>query len=339
MRGPRAGSSLDPDCADTGSVTSTDSSSAPKAPHATGRLAVVDVIAASLLFAACNVAWRYGDGATTAIVFVRALLGAGVAWVIAHRRVSQPWRQVLRTRMGAFAVLSAAASLIAAGTMFRTIDGPLAGLAIACIPAVALLVRDRSGSLATAAALGSSVAAVVGISLAANGGSVGGVGWAALLIAMAFVATEVVAMRTAQLAVAEGADAASLVTASMIVAAVVIAPFALAQTAGADGSVLVSSLVAAVVVALFGTVGRVLRTTALPAAGVAAVAASTQITALATAIGGVVLLGDAFGAVGIVSALTAAGLGALAVVTATRWRQAHDADLRPEGIRLALLDQ
>jgi drug/metabolite transporter (DMT)-like permease len=299
----------------------------------------VDVIAASLLFAACNVAWRYGNGATTAIVFVRALLGAGVAWVIAHRRVSQPWRQVMRTRMGAFAVVSAAASLIAAGTMFRTIDGPLAGLAIACIPAVALLVRDRSGKLATAAALGSSVAAVVGISLAANGGSVGGVGWAALLIAMAFVATEVVAMRTAQLAVAEGADAASLVTASMVVAAVVMGPFAVAQTATSDASVLVSSLIAAVVVALFGTIGRVLRTTALPAAGVASVAASTQITALATALGGVVLLGDAFGPVAIVAALVAAGLGALAVIAATNWRQGHSTVLEPAELRVAVLEQ
>ena len=320
-------------------MTSPDTPLVTKAPHATGRLAVVDVIVASLLFAACNVAWRYGNGATTAIVFVRALLGAGVAWVIAHRRVSQPWRQVLRTRMGAFAVASAAASLIAAGTMFRTIDGPVAGLAIACIPAVALLVRDRSGRPATAAALGSSAAAVVGISLAANGGSVGGVGWAALLIAMVFVATEVVAMRTAQLAVAEGADAASLVTASMVVAAVVVAPFAAVQSVGADASVLVSSLVAAMVVAVFGTIGRVLRTTALPAAGVAAVAASTQITALATALGGVVLLGDAFGPVAVVAALVAAGLGALAVVAATSWRQAHDADLRPAEIRLAVIDQ
>ncbi len=294
------------------------------------------MLAASLLFAACNVAWRYGNGSTSAVVFVRALLGAGVAWAIARRRTGRSWRQVLRTRIGVFAVLSAAASMIAAGTMFRTLDGPLAGLAIACTPAVALLVRDRVGSLAAAAALGSSTAAVVGISLAAGSGSVEGVGWAALLVAVAFVATEVVSMRTAQLAVAQGADAASLVTASMVVAAVAVAPLAVAQSAGAEASVLVSSLAAAAAVALLGTIGRVLRTAALPAAGVAAVAASTQVTALATAIGGVVLLGDAFGPVAIACAVVAAGLGALAVVAGTNWRRAHGTDLEPGEVRLAV---
>ena len=39
------------------------------------RRAVVDVLGASVLFAVCNVAWRYGGGSTFVIVFGRGALG------------------------------------------------------------------------------------------------------------------------------------------------------------------------------------------------------------------------------------------------------------------------
>jgi len=69
-----------------------------------------------------------------------------------------------------------------------------------------------------------------------------------------------------------------------------------------------------------------MRTTALPAAGVTAVAASSQINALFTALGGVLLLGDAVTSISLVCTLVAAGLGAAAVVSAARWRLSR----RPE---------
>jgi drug/metabolite transporter (DMT)-like permease len=87
------------------------------------------------------------------------------------------------------------------------------------------------------------------------------------------------------------------------------------------------ALGAALAVALFGTVGRVLRTAALPAAGVTAVAASSQINALFTALGGVLLLNDSVTPVSLVCTVLAAALGATAVVAAARWRLSRTPDL------------
>ena len=111
------------------------------------------------------------------------------------------------------------------------------------------------------------------------------------MLAVAFVAVDVVSMRSAQLAVEDGTDATAIVTATMIVATVGTAPFALVAEAGADKATFLSAAMAALVVAALGTVGRVLRTEALPSAGVPAVAASSQVTALGTAVGGVVAAG------------------------------------------------
>jgi drug/metabolite transporter (DMT)-like permease len=289
------------------------------------RRAVVDVLGASVLFAACNVAWRYGGGSTVVMVFVRALLGVGFAWLIGRRRGGGSWRQPLRSRMGLLAVLSGGASMAAAGTMFRTLDGPLAALALACTPAVAMLVRDRVGGLAGAAAVGSSGAAAVGIVAAAtSSGTSTDVGWVAVAVAVGFVVVEVLSMRTAQLAVEDGDDPTAIVTGSMVVAAAATMPFAVVVEATSGTSTLLSAALAALFVALLGTVGRVLRTAALPAAGVPSAAASTQVTALGTALGGVVLFGDGLGAVDVVCAILAAGLGALAVVAGARWRLSRD---------------
>jgi hypothetical protein len=292
------------------------------------RRAVVDVLGASVLFAVCNVAWRYGGGSTVVIVFVRATLGAVLAWAIGRRRGLPGWRHALGSRMGIAAVVSAGAGMVAAGTMFRTLDGPVAGLALACTPAVAMLVRDRVGGVAAAAAVGSSVAAAVGIAHAASGSDEAThLGWVAVAVAVGFVALEVLSMRFAQLAVEEGTDPTGIVTGTMVVACVATLPFAVVSEAGADASTLLSAVAAALVVAVLGTVGRLWRTEALPAAGVPAVAASSQVTAFGTALGGVLLFSDALGAFGVVCALVAAGLGVGAVVAGTRWRLSRDLSL------------
>lgn len=287
-----------------------------------------DVLGSSVLFAVCNVAWRYGEGPTVGVVFVRALLGAGLGWFLIRRKHRPMWRSAFITHNGIVAVVGAGASLVLAGTMFRSLDGPVAGLAIACTPAVAMLVRDRVGGLAGAAAVGSSVAAVMGVVLATSrSGSGADVGWWAVAVAVGFVAVEVISMRSAQLAVEDGVDAIAIVTASMVVAAVATAPFAIVAEVGADSSTWLSAVGAALVVATLGTAGRVLRTEALPSAGVPAVAASTQITALGTAVAGVWLFSDELTAVGVSSAVLAAGLGGLAVAVGTRWRLRRDRSL------------
>lgn len=303
------------------------------------RRAVVDVIGASILFAVCNVAWRYGGGSTFVIVFGRGALGACLAWTIGRRRGLPAWREVLRSRMGLAAVLVSGVGLVAAGTMFRTLDGPVAGLALACTPAVAMLVRDKVGGLAAAAAIGSSVAAIIGIAHAAvSSDEATHVGLVAIAVAVAFVGLEVLSMRFSQLAVEEGVDATGIVTGTMVVAAVATFPFAVVAEAGAGTSTLLSAAGAALVVAVLGTVGRLFRTAALPAAGVPAVAASSQVTAFGTALGGVVLFSDSFSTVGVLCAVMAAGLGVAAVVAGTRWRLSRDLalaealDLRPQPV-------
>jgi hypothetical protein len=290
------------------------------------RRAVAYVVTASVLFAACNVAWRFGSGSTTAVVAFRAGLGAAVGWLITRRQGADRWTTALRSSSARWAVLSSAAALLAAGTMFRSLDGPLAAMALACTPAVALALRDRVGPLAALAAAGSSLAAIVGLAVAARSGT-GGIGWTEVAAAVLFVGLEVWSMRAGQLAVEEGVDPASLVTATMVVAAVALGPFAVVDSVQDSGAALASAVVAAFVVAALGTVGRVLRVSAMPAAGVASVAAASQITALGTAVGGVVVLGDDVSIVSLVCTAIAAVLGALAVVVASSWRLRRDARL------------
>ena len=286
--------------------------------------AVVDVLVAAVLFAGCNVAWRYGAGPAIGIVGMRVALGAVIAGGIGKHQKAGSWRAPLRIRSGRIAVVISVFGLVAAGTMFRSLDGPLAGLAVACVPAVALLVRDRSGPVATAAALGSSLIAVVGLTAAAGGVGAESVSWAAAASAVVFVGLEVASLRTSEIAVEDGLNPTAIVTASMVVGAIFLFPVSIVMGALRDPATLWTAAAAALAVAVFGTVGRVLRTAALPAAGVPAVAASSQVNALFTAIGGVLIVGDHPSVPSLVCTGVAAGLGATAVVSATRWRLRRD---------------
>lgn len=290
--------------------------------------AVADVLVAAVLFAGCNVAWRYGAGPAIGIIGIRVALGAAIAGGIGKRQRAGSWRTPLRIRSGRTAVVISVLGLIAAGTMFRSLDGPLAGLAVACVPAVALLVRDRSGPLATAAALGSSLIAIVGLTAAAGGvGANSSVSWAAAASAVVFVGLEVASLRTSEIAVEDGLNPTAIVTASMVVGAIFLFPLSIVMGLLRDPSTLWTAAVAALAVALFGTLGRILRTAALPAAGVPAVAASSQVNALFTAIGGVLIVGDRASIPSLVCTAMAAALGATAVVFATRWRLRRDPEL------------
>ena len=285
-----------------------------------------DVLIASLLFAGCNIGWRLGSGPAIGVVGLRAAIGAFVAVGITRRRSSGPWLDPLRLRSGRVAVAVQVVGLIVAGTMFRTLDGPLAGLAIACTPAVALLVRDRSGRLATAAALGSSLAAIVGLSIAAGDG-VDAVTWAGASVAVLFVAVEVIGLRTSEVAVEDGVNPATLVSSTMVSGAMILLPLGLVFGTLREPGTLWGALLGALIVAVLGTIARVLRTAALPAAGVTAVAASSQVNALFTAFGGLVIFGDITSGVSLFCTFAAAGLGAVAVVAAARWRLARQPEL------------
>ena len=289
--------------------------------------AVSDVLISSVLFAGCNIAWRYGSGPAIAIVGFRVALGALVAVAIARRQRAGSWLDPLRVRSGRIAVAIQVVGLVAAGTMFRTLDGPLAGLALACTPAVALLVRDRAGRFSTFAALGSSLAAIIGLTVAAGGEGVNAVTWAGAAIAVGFVAVEVIGLRTSELAVEDGLNPTAIVSSTMITGSVILLPLGLMCGTLQQPWTIWGALGAALAVALFGTVGRVLRTAALPAAGVTAVAASSQINALFTALGGVLLLNDSVTPVSLVCTVLAAALGATAVVAAARWRLSRTPDL------------
>jgi len=288
------------------------------------RRAVGDVLISSVLFGGCNIAWRYGTGPAIGIVGYRMVIGAVIAVGIARWRGGGTWLDPLRVRSGRIAVAASIAGLVAAGSMFRALDGPLAGLALACTPAVALLVRDRSGRVAVAAALGSSVAAIVGLTVAAGDAGVASVSWGDAGIAVVFVAIDVFTLRALEVAVTERVDPMAIVSATMIGGAIVLVPFGLVLGAARDTDALGGALAAALAIALFGTVGRILRAAALPAAGVTAMAASSQVVALVTAVGGVVLFADEVTVVSAVCTAVAATLGAVAVVAGARWRLRRD---------------
>ena len=296
--------------------------------------ATLDILISAVLFAGCNIAWRFGSGPAIGIVGIRVAAGAVIATAIGRRQGAGSWRAPMCVASGRRAVIISVLGLIAAGTMFRSLDGPLAGLAVACVPAVALLVRDRSGRWATAAALGSSLVAVIGLMAAAGGVGRNSISWLAALYAVCFIALEVASLRTSEVAVEEGLNPTAIVAASMIVGAIVLLPFTLVLNVLHDPGSLWGAIGAALAVALFGTIGRVLRTAALPAAGVTAVAASSQVAALFTALGGVLLVGDSLSAASLAATIVAAVLGATAVVLATRWRLARKPDLA-DGLRSA----
>lgn len=291
------------------------------------RRAVTDVFVSSVLFAGCNIAWRYGSGPAIGIVGFRVAFGAVVAVIVSRIQGAGSWREPLRVRSGRIAVAVQVLGLVAAGTMFRTLDGPLAGLALACVPAVALLVRDRAGVFSTVAALGSSCAAIVGLVFAASEDGRASVSFVAALVAFAFVAIEVWSLRTSELAVEDGLNPTAIVSSTMMSGTIVLLPFALIFGTTSQPGAIWGALGAAFAVALLGTIGRVLRTAALPATGVTAVAASAQINALFTAIGGVVLLQDSLTLMSLVCTIIAASLGATAVVAAARWRLSRQPEL------------
>jgi drug/metabolite transporter (DMT)-like permease len=289
--------------------------------------ATLDILISAVLFAGCNIAWRFGSGPAIGIVGIRVAAGAVIATAIGRRQGAGSWRVPMSVPSGRRAVIISVLGLIAAGTMFRSLDGPLAGLAVACVPAVALLVRDRSGRWATAAALGSSLVAVFGLVAAAGGVGRDSISWLAALYAVLFVALEVASLRTSEVAVEEGLNPTAIVASSMIVGAIVLLPFTVVLNVLHDPGSLWGAIGAALAVALFGTVGRVLRTAALPAAGITAVAASSQVAALFTALGGIALIGDSVSGASLAATLVAAALGAAAVVLATRWRLARQPEL------------
>jgi len=292
-------------------------------PKRSERRAVADIVLAAVLFGGCNVAWRYGAGPAIGIVGFRALLGAGIAVIITRRLDAGVWTDAMRTREGRTAVLISAAGLVAAGTMFRTLDGQLAALALACTPAVALLLRERSGTVSVVAALGSSAAAIAGLGFAVTDSGVATLTRGGVIAAIVFIAFEVSSIRTTEIAVERGVHPAAIVSATMIIGSIVLVPVGVVFGAIRSPSTIASALGAAFVVALFGTIGRVLRSAAVPVAGVMATTASAQLTALVTAVGGIVLLGDALHVGSASMAAIAAVFGVVAVVSAARWRLAH----------------
>jgi drug/metabolite transporter (DMT)-like permease len=142
-----------------------------------------------------------------------------------------------------------------------------------------------------------------------------------------FVGVEVWSLRTSELAVEDGVNPTAIVVSTMVTGSIFLVPIGLLFGTLQQPWTIWGALGAALAVALFGTIGRVLRTAALPSAGVTAVAASAQITALFTALGGVFLVDDSVSRMSLVCMLIAAGLGATAVATAAHWRLSRRPDL------------
>lgn len=87
-------------------MTATTASASPRPDTAIRHRAVFFVLGAAVLFAVCNVAWRYGGGSTLAVVALRAGLGALVGWAITRRAGRPRWTSALRSRSGRVAVVA-----------------------------------------------------------------------------------------------------------------------------------------------------------------------------------------------------------------------------------------
>lgn len=90
------------------------------------------------------------------------------------------------------------------------------------------------------------------------------------------------------------------------------------------GGTSTSGYIAATVVGVMGTTGRWLRASALPFIGSAVASSTSQIAALVTALGGILLLGDSVRAIGVVLSVIAATSAAVAVYRAGREGAATD---------------
>lgn len=301
--------------------------------------AFLAVLLASVMWAICNVAWRYGEGNTLALAGQRALVGAlFFSPVIA--RASRDGRMIaaLRDKLAVGAMLTGGAILPFNATVLRNLTSPQVALISAVTPALLLitgrLLRERNrksdpttpsgaSSKRSKRSMRSGTFAVLVSVVAACGAAVsGGLGHFAAIGLLA--ATFAVMLESLNAIFSEHArarhDATVLVSGAMLVGA--IGSYTTFAAVHPSAGVATSGLLVATLIGVLATSGRALRTHALPHLGAAVAYSARDVEALLTALGGIVLLGDAIDLVSGILVIAAAAASLVAMTQVVRAERA-----------------
>lgn len=281
------------------------------------------LVGSAFLFAASNVAWRFGSGSALAMATSRAALGVLFVTpmlVIASR--DRRLSALMRDPIAITAAIFAGLTIPAAATMFRWMPGTQSALVLAIVPAVvAYPALKLSGSHPGKAALPFVALSIVLAAVAAANGGLGDITLHTGVAAAAFLFVELCSLAMGERA-RKKHDATVIVSVGMVFG-FLITSMLLTVTQDAQ-SFQVSGFAAAGVVAIAGTTARVLRHNALPLTGSTVASTASQITAALTAMGGVIFFRDA---IDLGSLLLGLGAASAAVAAIALGKQQINGDL------------
>jgi drug/metabolite transporter (DMT)-like permease len=276
--------------------------------------AVASVVAAAVVFGLGNLAFRIGEGDAIAVAAHRCLVGAVLLAPVCFRvRRRSGVSAVLVDRNTSIAMLITGCTMVVSAVVLRTLTGPQAGLAIAIIPLIVLSVRRFFVQHKPAPLVPLSICITAAAAAAATGGlgELSPFKIALLVLFLAANAAEVISMERAR----QSTPATVVVVGGLVVGAALALVLSLAMSANLVLSP--AAFLAAGLVGLAGTVGRSMRGYAMLYLGSAVTSSTSQIAALITAVGGVVLFHDELEVMGMLLGLLAA-FSALVAVLGTR---------------------
>lgn len=274
------------------------------------------VLAAAVAFAVCNVVWRFGEGDTLPIVMQRSLIGLLlVGPVLWHAFRTDALRAVGSDKWAMLAVLAEACSLVATAFMLRGMTGPVVALVLAITPVLLLLPTKLLAGVLSRQALPYVVLTVVLASGAAISGGLGPVSARVLGLGATWLFLRMVSIIALEHARARHTSSV-LIASGMLVAAIGTA--VVNAAAGTVTSWSVNGLIVAIVVAVLGTAAKMLQTYSLPHLGSVVTSTTSQVGALLTAIGGVLVFQDPLSPRAAVLSLLAAAAAVRATILASR---------------------
>lgn len=271
---------------------------------------------AAVAFAVGNVAWRFGEGDTLLIVVERSALGVLLVAPVLWRAYGAGTLQaVWSDRWATVAVLTEGAALVATAFLLRGMTGPVVALVLAVTPALLLLPTKLLSGVLSRRSLPYVALTVTFACLAALSGGLGPVSARSMGVAAVWLSLRLVSILSLERARSRHASSV-LISGGMVVAAVGSAVvLAVAGTGEVKWSV--SGLVVATIVAVFGTSARMLQTYSLPHLGSVVTSTTAQMSALLTAVGGVLLLDDPLHPAAAALGLLAAGAAVRATMLAS----------------------
>lgn len=277
--------------------------------------AVGCLVTSSLFFAICNTAWRFGHGSAFALAGQRALVGViFFAPVLVLGLRNGKVAALVRDPVAVAAVIASGSTMPAVATIFRWMTGPQAALVLAVTP-VSIIVCGVLVYRRSPRALMPVLVSVIAAATAASVGGLGSFSSKQLIAAGAFVVLDTNSMMLIERA-RQRHDAMLIVAGGMVAGAV--GCYGVFLVFQPSGSIAISGVVAASIVGIFGTSARALRAHALPHIGSAVTYSSAQMTAVGTAVGGIIVFSDSIGPLSAALGLVAAAASLVATVIAAR---------------------